>query len=111
MVKVITYKVRQGNPMPLLCDGDVSTGVIINFFGAETQEVYSCEAEDRILKSEDMCLRGGDYFSASYQAHQSRLDCNKIVFKSVVTKPPKLLSNDALDTTGNSIGVDIDFLD
>lgn len=111
MVKVNTYRVRQGNPMPLLCDGDTSYGLVITFFGEERQEVNSCDADTEVLKSEDMCLRGGEYYSASYQAHQSRIDCDQMVFKSVTTKPPILLSNEGLDTRETPPGVDIDFLD
>ena len=106
MVLVTTYKIRQGNAMPLLCDSSQSSGVIIFLFGSETQEVSSCAKDDDVKLSEDMCLMGGDYFSANYQAYPARLNCNKMIFKSVVTKKPILSAR-----TGNlqQIFTDIDF--
>lgn len=99
MVKVTTYQVRAGNALPTLGGGSTSTGNIIFTFGTETQEENSeeCSTVD-ILKSKDMCLLGGDYFSANYKAIPGKKN-GDLIFSTNITKKP-IYSNDYSD--GNS---------
>jgi len=87
MVKLITYKVRVGNAIPILCDKpeDASKGNVVFTFGTETQEVISCSADDKVVGSKDMCMRGGFYFSANYRALPGKVN-GRLVFNSVLTK-------------------------
>lgn len=90
MVKVITYTVRTGNAIPKLCDApsDPSEGNIIFTFGTETQEVISCGFDINVVKSKDMCMFGGDYYSATYKALPGKVS-GKLVFNSVLAKRPE----------------------
>ena len=104
MAKVFTYRVRAGNAVPILCDAptDPSEGNIIFTFGTETQEVISCSSDTDVVKSSDMCLLGGMYFSAQYRALPGKVG-GKLVFTSVLTKKP-VRTNTYPNTCGNSTG-------
>lgn len=82
MVKTVTtYKVRAGNSLP------IQGGAIVFTFGVERQEIELSECATGILTSEDMCLFGGDYFSANYKALPGRID-GDLIFNSTQAKKP-----------------------
>lgn len=94
MARLVTYKLRIGNSIPIIAGGggNSSTGNVIFTFGTETQEIISCAAEDEVLGSADMCLLGGDYFSANYNALPAKVN-GKFKFTSNITKPPIFSAN------------------
>lgn len=92
MSSITTYNVRAGNAFPDVGEGSISTGAVIFTFGVELQEVLSCSTEKTVLKSKDMCLLGGSYFSASYRAYPGKVAGN-LVFNSTVTKKPIFTNN------------------
>ena len=98
---VTTYKQRLGNAIPIVGTGSISTGVIIFTFGFETQEVLSCGSTHEMLKSTDMCLMGGNYFSANYKALPGKVG-GKVAFSSVTTKKP-ILSTKAPPSNGDCL--------
>lgn len=88
MAIVNTYKVRIGNTIPIVSTGEgSSTGNIIFTFGTETQEVISCSSDSEVVGSSDMCLLGGEYFSANYRALPAKVN-GDLVFVSNLTKAP-----------------------
>lgn len=103
MAKLVTYKVRSGNSIPIIAGGggDSSTGNVIFTFGTETQEIISCAAEDDVLGSSDMCLLGGEYFSASYNALPAKVN-GQLKFTSNITKPPVFSANYNTGCIGSS---------
>jgi len=95
MVKVYTYRIRAGNAISIVCDdtiNNISQGNLVFTFGTESQEINSCSADQDLLKSSDMCMLGGNYFSATYRAYPGKVN-GKLVFNSVITKKP-VLSNE-----------------
>ena len=87
-IKVTSYKVRSGPAIPIIGEGTTSNGITIFTFGVETQDVIStCTSETEILTSKDMCLMGGEYFSANYRAFPGKINC-KLYFTAVLTKKP-----------------------
>lgn len=94
MAKLNTYKVRSGNAIPIIPDGggNSSQGSIIFTFGTERQEIISCGSEEEVASSRDMCLLGGEYFSANYSALPAKVN-GKIKFASNLAKAPKLSSS------------------
>lgn len=101
MVKVTTYKQRSGPAIPVM-DGATSKGTIIFSFGSETQEVITeCSTETNFLGSNDMCLLGGEYYSAQYRAFPGKIN-NKLVFNSVLNKKP--VSRAEIKTEGECSG-------
>lgn len=86
---ITTYKTRMGNAIPIMGAGSSSEGTIIFTFGYEYQEILSCGSTDSILGSKDMCLLGGEYFSANYKALPGKVD-GKVAFSSVSAKKPVL---------------------
>lgn len=90
MAKITTYQVRAGNALPRLGTGTTSAGNIIFTFGTETQEVESEECSKLgIVTSKDMCLLGGDYFSANYKALPGKVD-GELIFNTNIAKKPIL---------------------
>lgn len=88
MATVITYQIRSGNGVPLLCNGSSpSEGNIVFTFGTETQEVINCSFDSDVITSKDMCLLGGDYYSATYKALPGKVG-GKLVFNSTLMKKP-----------------------
>ena len=94
MAKVTTYKVRSGNAIPIIANGggDSSTGIVIFTFGTETQEIITCAAEDDVIGSADMCLLGGEYYSANYSALPAKVNGN-LKFTSNLAKAPVFSAN------------------
>lgn len=94
MVKVTTYKARSSNAIPVIPDGggNSSKGNIVFLFGTETQVIESCASTEDVKTSKDMCLLGGDYFSASYSALPAKVN-GKIKFSSNTAKAPVYSSN------------------
>lgn len=93
-LKVNSYKVRSGPAIPVIGGGTTSKAITIFTFGVETQEVISeCASEVNFLTSKDMCLMGGEYFSANYRAFPGKIDLNdgngsRLYFTAVLTKKP-----------------------
>lgn len=89
MTTTAIYNVRASNAIPLLCGSTTSQGNIIYTFGTECQEVILCGYTSKVLKSEDMCLLGGEYFSANYKALPGKVN-GKLVFTSNLAKKPSI---------------------
>lgn len=111
MVKITTYSIRTGNAVPKMCGEptDPSEGNIIFTFGTETQEIISCGSDTNVVKSKDMCMFGGDYFSANYRALPGLVN-GKLVFESQLTKKPER-TDSYPSCGGNSTGGSVDFED
>ena len=94
MTTLNSYQVRAGNAIPLMCNGanESSQGNLIFTFGTECQEIISCSYTITVIKSVDMCLLGGSYFTATYKGLPGRVH-GKIVFQSNLTKKPILSEN------------------
>lgn len=94
MIKVTTYKVRSANAIPIMPQGGGSSsdGVIVFTFGSETQETISCGSDRDVIRSSDMCLLGGEYFSANYSALPGKIN-GDLVFQSNLAKVPVLSKN------------------
>jgi len=80
-MSVTTYKVRSGNPLP------GAGGNIIFVFGTETQEIENNDCSSEVKTSKDMCLLGGDYFSANYKAYPGSFG-SELVFSETLAKKP-----------------------
>jgi hypothetical protein len=91
MTTLNSYTVRAGNAIPLMCDKpvDASTGNLVFTFGTECQEINTCGYTNQIIKSTDMCLLGGIYYTATYKALPGKVN-GQVVFQSVLTKKPVL---------------------
>jgi hypothetical protein len=102
---VNTYKVRSGPAIPVVGKGTTSKAITIFTFGVERQEVISqCASEVDFLTSKDMCLMGGDYFSANYRAFPGKID-GKLYFTAVLTKKPVKTNETTVGgCTGGSTG-------
>jgi hypothetical protein len=94
MTTLNTYTVRAGNSLPLMCDQPVSqsTGNIVFTFGTECQTITNCGYTNQIIKSTDMCLLGGTYFTATFKGLPGKVN-GKIVFQSTLAKKPVLSPN------------------
>jgi hypothetical protein len=92
MVIINTYTVRTGNA---LVSKDASTGKPILYmfaFGTETQKVNMCEVNYNVLTSDDMCLRGGPFFSANYRGLPALVK-GKLAFTSTIAEKPIMSPN------------------
>jgi len=89
MTKTFSYKIRAGNSIPIVPDGGTSSskGNIIFTFGTEKQEILNCGSDRDVLSSDDMCLLGGEYFSASYSALPAKVN-GQLRFVSSLAKAP-----------------------
>lgn len=115
MADLTTYTVRLGRPTPLICDPFGSAeGVIVFTFGVECQQVLSCATDQRVVRSDEMCLIDASdnaLFSAQYKALPSKVN-GSLVYDSVLTRKP-VYSNDygACSTGSTSSPVSSDFFD
>ncbi|RKZ85081.1 MAG: hypothetical protein DRQ39_07595 [Gammaproteobacteria bacterium] len=75
--------------MPILGSNSTSTGAIMYVFGYECQEVITCSNDTTVLKSEQFCLMGGEYWSANYKALPAKVD-GSVRFNVTITKKPVL---------------------
>lgn len=109
MVTVITHKVRHGTPMPVLEANATSNGAVMFIFGYECQHVETCSSEETVLKSEEFCLMGGDWWSASYKALPHKVN-DKVLYQATLTKRPVLSTtvNSCVSTDGNCTEI-VDF--
>jgi len=64
--------------------------LVIHTFMAEKSEVTSHEATIDLLSSSDMALYGGEYVSASYNAHPFTVD-GMIIFSGQEIKKPEYI--------------------
>lgn len=87
MVKITTYKLRIGNAISIICGGTQSTGIILFAFGTEYQDIINCSFTHKVITSADMCLMGGDYFSANYKGYSGKVDNNFTYNSNLTTKP------------------------
>lgn len=86
MAQSTSFKVRHGNAIPIMA-GSSMTNAFVWTFGSESQEIEACESTAEVLASKDMCLLGGEYFSAQYKAHPGKAN-GSLVFNSVLAKKP-----------------------
>jgi len=86
------YRLRSSGPFP------VAGGLTIHTFMAEKSEVTSHEATTTLLSSSDMALWGGEYVSASYNAHPFTLG-GEIVFSGQEIKKPIYIDEDSMPGT------------
>lgn len=100
---VTTYKVRTGNSLPDVNSGSIENKVIFYLFGSETQEVINC-GDNEVVKTTDMCMFGGDYYSAQYSAYPGKVD-GKLLFSANLAKRP-ILSATYKTGGGSSNGLD-----
>lgn len=101
MSKVVTYKARVGNALPVLGRSTSTRELIFYSFGAELQEVIACTGVTELVQSADMCLQGGQYFSAQYKAYPGKVN-GKLKFTAVFTKKPVLTLQYSSNGSGNS---------
>lgn len=87
MVIINTYTVRVGNSLVDIALREEDRKVITFAFGTETQKINMCEVDYNVLKSDDMCLRGGLYNSASYKGLPALVN-GRLAFSSTVSEPP-----------------------
>jgi hypothetical protein len=103
MSVVKIYNKRVGRPMPLLGSGNESSSLIQYTFGAECQKIINCSNETTVLPSEDFCMAGGQYYTASYRALQQKDKSGRIVYNSTVREKPSLYedANYVCEESGN----------
>lgn len=86
----IIRKDRIGKPLPRLCQGDASSaGLLVYSFGYEVQEILNCPATDKLVLSEEACLRSFEddaYVSAEYKS-QGQIE-GELIFNASITYKP-----------------------
>lgn len=83
------YRLRSSGPFP------TGRGLTIHTFMAEKSEVTSHEATTDLLTSDNMALHGGQYVSASYNAHPFILG-GGIVFSGQEIKKPEYIDEGSM---------------
>jgi hypothetical protein len=78
----ISYKVRSSNAFTPKGGGN-----LIFTFGTECQSTNLNECAQSNLKSTDMCMLGGEYYTATYKAYPGTLN-GSLVFSSTESERP-----------------------
>ena len=78
---LVSYKVRSSNSFP------IQGGNLIFTFGTECQQVIFNECASTILTSRDMCMLGGNYYSATYKAYPGSIG-GQLVFSATEASRP-----------------------
>lgn len=84
-----TYRLRSSGPFP------AGGMLVVHTFMAEKSEVISHEATTDLLSSNDMALYGGEYVSASYNAHPFTLG-GIIFFSGQEIKKPEYIDESSM---------------
>jgi hypothetical protein len=101
MAIVDIHRARNGNPMPIMGGNSTSTGAVMYMFGNECQRVITCSDDGAPLRSEEMCLMGGAYWSASYRALPAKVD-GDVKYNSTITEIPRIGQEVQCSTDGRN---------
>ena len=93
MANTTTYTVRTGRPIPIMGNSGAANGIRQYTFGYECQKVITCSTEETVITSEDMCLWGGDWYSASYRALPVKVN-KKVLFNATLRGIPQIYADD-----------------
>jgi len=94
------YNKRVGRPMPVLGEGATSTGLVQYTFGAECKRVETCSNATEVVTSDQFCLTGGPYYSASYRALQEKDKRGKVVYNSTITSKTSIYGDSEFQCEG-----------
>lgn len=103
MAVVNVHRQRNGNPLPILGGGSTSSGAVMYIFGNECQRVITCSNDDTPVRSEEMCLLGGLYWSASYKALPNKVS-GKVRYNATLTEKP-IIGQNIQCQSGGSCGL------